>query len=97
VKFGTGGYDDAMTGFSFNLYSHGGSCGDFWGTWTNRPKDAQWTERDQIDRFGAAVARVRDLMKAAKVSDFTALKSKPIEITFEAGRLKSWRILTEVL
>jgi hypothetical protein len=26
VKFGTGGYDDAMTGFSFNLYSHGGSC-----------------------------------------------------------------------
>jgi len=97
VKFGSGGYDDAMTGFSFVLYSQGVSCGDFWGTWSNRPKDAEWTERDQIDSFGAAVARVRDWMKDAKVSDFTALKGKPIEVTFDAFRLKSWRILPEVL
>ncbi len=97
VKLGSGGYDDAMFGFSFSLYSQGGSCGDFWGTWTNRPNGAEWTEVQQGEARAASMFRMRDLMKDAKVSDFTALKGKPIEITFENGRLKSWRILTEVL
>lgn len=97
VKFGSGGYDEAMTGFSFNLDSTGGGCGDFWGTWTNRPKDAKWTVVSQGEAFAAAVFRARDMMKEAKVSDFNDLKNKPIEVTFDNGRLHSWRILTEVL
>ncbi len=97
AKLGEGGYDDAMFGFSFGLDSTGGGCGDFWGTWAKRAPDAKWSEQEQLEIFGKAMARCRDLMKDAKVSDFKDLKGKPIEITFNNGRLHSWRILTEVL
>lgn len=37
------------------------------------------------------------LMRDAKVTEFSQLKGKPIEVTIEGNALKHWRILTEVI
>jgi hypothetical protein len=87
LRFGAGGYDDAMFGFSFTLTGDGSGCGDFWGCWA----------KDIGEHFGGVAERVKELMKAAKVDEFYQLKGKPVEVIFNGGRLESWRILTEVL
>ena len=96
-RHGFGGYQDAMFGYTFTLGGDGWGVGDFWGTWADRPDYSKWTDKDQADIFAANAARVRDLLKAAKVSSFSNLEGVPVEIQFEDMRLKSWRILTEVL
>ena len=100
VKLGDGGYDDAMFGFTFYLSTgSGGSVCDFWGTWGHEPNEScKWTKTEQNEVFLDCFLRVKKLMKQAKVSNFNQLKNVPIEITWDdKNRLKSWRILTEVL
>lgn len=97
ASFGAGGYDDAMTGVSFTLGGESWGVSDFWGTWSTHNARCQWTVDEQLRIWGETVARLRDLLAAAKVKSVADLVGKPVEVTFNGNVLASWRILTEVL
>jgi hypothetical protein len=98
VRFGSGGYQDAMIGFTFQLGGKSWGTGDFWGFWSMDPtSSAEWTAEKREIALGKTVMRVQKLMEQAKVQDFTKLKNIPVEVKFEDNTLKSWRILEEVL
>lgn len=98
IKFGRGGYQDAMIGFTFHLGGKGWGIGDFWGTWAmERSPDAKWTDEERIAILGSFVVKIDFLMGQAKVSDFNDLKNIPVEVIIENNSLKSWRILEEAL
>ena len=98
VRFGSGGYQDAAFGISFEFEGNGSSCGDFIGTWSSEPDDSnKWTKSDQTEFWGNMVREIRDTMKAAKTNNLNDLVGKPVELTFNGNQLDSWRILTEVI
>lgn len=97
VKLGSGGYDDVMFGFTFDLAFDGSGVQSFMGTWSNRPGSAMWSVDDQNRDFLEAFLFVKNLLKEANKSNFLDLVGMPIEVTIDGGCLKSWRILTEVL
>lgn len=99
IRFGHGGYDDAMIGVTFDLGSETGwGVGDFWGTWfAERSGREQWSEADRIRKLGEVAMRINALLVAAKVHDLADLKGKPIEATIEGHALKSWRVLAEAI
>ncbi len=89
VAFGFGGYNDGMIGLSF-IFTYGEEyiVRDFWGAWPHN---------ERINYLGSVCVRISGLLKDAKVTDINMLKNTPVEITFEANELQSWRVLTEVL
>ena len=99
VRFGDGGYQDAMIGVTFDLRM--GECSgvnDFWGAWRVDPSpNANWTAESRNLELGAMVMRLSKLMDQAKVRDLASLAGTPVEVTFDGMELKSWRVLTEVL
>jgi len=99
IEFGFGGYDDAMIGISVTLGSdkEGWGVGEFKGTWANRPDGAGWTLESQARILGETVIWFKDLLIAAKRKRIEDLEGTPVEVTFENDRLKSWRVLTEVI
>ena len=98
IRFGFGGYDDAMFGVSFELDGAGWGVNDFWGQWTSDPSPhAQWTKEDRMKDRSEMIDRLIELFNKAKVNNIDKLVGKPIEITFKDNWLKSWRILEEVL
>lgn len=100
IRFGHGGYQDAMIGVSFTLESERDSwgVGDFWGNWSmKRTENCQWTDADRTQSLGEMVMRVNALLSDAKVHNLTDLVGIPVEVTFERNTLKSWRILTEAI
>jgi len=97
VEVGMGGYEDAMFGVSFVLGGKGWGVGDFWGTWANRNEEAKWTVKEQSEVFAETSRRLIKLLEKAQVQTVGELKGKPVEATFEDQRLKSWRLLDEVL
>lgn len=97
VKLGSGGYDGAMFGISFDLGGDGWCIGDFWGNWSSYPKGAKYSEEDWAKHHTNAYLRLQKIMKEARVDYLDALNGKPVEVTIENNTLKSWRILTEVL
>lgn len=44
-----------------------------------------------------AVKRLLRIMAEGKIRDVSKLEGLPVEVTFEGGLVKSWRVLTEVL
>lgn len=100
VRFGRGGYQDAMIGISFDLGSdmEGWGVGDFWGTWSlERSKEASWSEQDRINNLGHMVMRINQLLSDGNVDDIKDLIGLPVEVTFDGNTLKSWRILKEAI
>lgn len=98
VRFGMGGYQDAMIGVTFSFSMQGSGVGDFWGAWSiKRTEGAQWTEEDRIEQLGEIVMRINRLLQQAKVDDLMKLQGIPVEVTLESNSLHSWRILEEVL
>lgn len=100
VRFGHGGYQDAMIGISFDLGSDKESWGvhDFWGMWaTTRHSTCQWTEEDRTRQLGEMVMRINALLADAKVHDIADLAGIPVEVTFDGNILKEWRVLTEAI
>lgn len=101
AKFGNGGYQDSMFGATFSLDTKSGGCGDFWGFWdmgiTPSKSSSKWTEANRDEQRVEVMVRIETLMRDANVKDFNDLVGKPIEVTWESHRLKSWRILKEVL
>lgn len=101
VKFGIGGYQDAMFGLTLHFEFDSGGTGDFKGTWDPATIEcseyAKWSESDR-DKYLAEMCRfVSKIMHEAKVDDVYQLKGKPVEVTTQNFTMKSWRILTEVL
>lgn len=98
VKFGYGGYQDAMIGISFTLGNDGWGIGDFWGDWAMDPSDtAEWTIESRNKRLGEIVMRIEKLLKDAKVQTIHQLKDTPVEVILSGNSLKAWRVLKEVV
>lgn len=100
VRFGYGGYDDAMFGATFTFEMQGSGVGDFWGFWPltmQRSEYTKWLDSDRDYVVLDTQRRVEAVMKAAKVRDFKDLVGVPVEVTIEDNTLSSWRVLTEVL
>lgn len=105
LRFGFGGYDDAMFGVSFTLGGESWGVSDFWGTWPpshKRSEHAKWSEADRINAVYDTQRRLEELMRAAKVKDLNDLVGIPVQCEFDGksswgSRLSSWRVLTEVL
>lgn len=100
VRFGAGGYQDAMLGFTFNLVGKGWGTFTFRGAWgpgIEASPDAKWTEADRMRQYAEAVRYVGQLLKDAKAETLEDLAGTPIEAEVDINEVKSWRILTEVL
>ena len=100
VRFGMGGYQDAMFGLSLSFEFSGSGVCDFFGTWgptIDCSEHCQWTEDDRDKDHAKTMRRIADLLVEAKVDDVSKLKGKPVEAEFNGNTLKSWRLLTEVI
>lgn len=100
VRFGFGGYQDAMIGLSLEFSGNSWGCGTFVGTWSSHVKcdsHCKWTEEDRSRINDETVKFIDKTLREAKVDDVHQLKGKPVEVELEGNVLKSWRILTEVL
>lgn len=103
VKFGRGGYQDAMFGLTLGF-----EFGDESTAMLDRchylPKDeAEAVEAGKFNEVSATIAfaermlEVATIMESAKVDDIGRLNGIPVEVEFEGNTLKNWRVLTEVL
>lgn len=101
VRFGHGGYQDAMLGLSVTLSAKGWGVNDFKGNWDAElikcTENTKWTEEDRDKGYSDTMRFVSKLLKEAKVDNVSKLKGVPVECSFEGTMLKEWRILTEVL
>jgi len=99
--FGYGGYQDMQFGLTVVLSFDGKGCVDFIeGGWSEDiwvDQYTKWTEKDRQIQRAEMVKKINKLLKDAKVKTIDELKGKPIEVINEGLKLKSWRILTEVL
>lgn len=103
VKFGRGGYQDAMIGLSVGLGSDKESwgVGDFKGFWDPQTipvtQHTKWNEETRSAGLADMVRFVSKILSEAKCETVDQLKGKPVEVTFEGMTLKEWRILTEAI
>jgi len=99
VKFGMGGYQDAMIGFSFDLGGVSWGVGDFWGCWSDEHTEhCKWTEEDRLKSLGKSVMRVSKLMEEARAESLEGLVGIPVRIYFkDFNTLSHWEILREVM
>lgn len=101
VKFGIGGYNDAMIGLHVTLGSKGWGVGDERSAWDAETvkwsEYCKWTEADRDRQYAELLHYVSKLLNDAKVDSVDKLKGIPVEVTIEGNILKEWRILTEVL
>ncbi|HRT03820.1 MAG TPA: hypothetical protein P5513_07765 [Candidatus Diapherotrites archaeon] len=101
VKFGIGGYQNAMIGLHITLGNNDWGVQDSRSAWDAEnikySKNSKWTEADRDKKYAEIVRYLSKLLKDAKVNSIDKLKGIPVEVTFEDNMLKEWRILTEVL
>ncbi len=101
VRFGLGGYQDAMLGLSIGLGDGSWGVSDFKGQWDaesiKRSEYTKWTEEDRDRGYSDTMRYLSKLLKEASVNNVADLKGIPVEVTFDGNLLKEWRILTEVL
>lgn len=99
VRFGNGGYQDAMLGISFTLGGDGWGVGDFWGFWgMERSTHAKWTEAERVAFFGDMVMRIGKLLTDAKVDSIDKLDGIPVRVHWKNfNQLERWEVLKEVL
>lgn len=101
VKFGIGGYPDAMIGLHVTLGNNGWDVGDSRSAWDAEiikcSENCKWTEDDRDKKYAEVLRYLSKLLKDAKVDSVDKLKGIPVEVTFDGVRLKEWRVLTEML
>lgn len=99
IHYGFCGYQNAMLGLSITIEGDGWGVGaDKPGAWTTkRSPTANWTEEDRINSLGRNAMEICQLLHDAKVDSVEKLKGIPVEVIFDGMKLKSWRILKEVL
>lgn len=102
ISVGFCGYQDAMLGLSVGLGSdkEGWGTGDFKGFWgpnIEHSTNCKWTEADRRGAHADTMMFIGKLLQDANKAKLDELRGVPAEITFEGGRLKTWRILTEAI
>jgi hypothetical protein len=101
AKFGFGGYQEAMFGLSLEFrMGIAGGCGTFInGGWNNSIKsdECKWTEPERSKMKVEMCDKIQKILTDAKVSSVDELVNVPVELVFEDGMLKDWRVLNEVL
>lgn len=98
VRFGFGGYDNAMFGLTVEFDLKGAGVADFDGYWAfERDKHAKWTEDERLLALGKVCMKLSELLSLIGGSSVDDLIDKPVEVTLDGNRLTSWRLLTEVL
>lgn len=101
LHFGIGGYQDCMMGISIRLRFDQTACisdyRGFWGPDLKPDKYTKWTEQDRDTRYAEVMRFIADLLHKSKKSNLNDLVGVPVEIEIEDRKLKSWRILEEVL
>lgn len=98
IKFGWGGYQDAMLGLSVTLGGKSWGAGDFRGAWgIERSDHCKWSESDRLTQLGETCMYLKELLKSANKQTVDELQGIPIEATFDGNKLVSWRVLEEVL
>lgn len=101
IKFGYGGYQDAMLGLTISFEMQGSGVCDFKGFWDyhliDHTTSCQWSEIERTGYLLDVIKLISNLLNDAKVSSLDKLKNKPVELTFEGNTLIEWRILTEVI
>lgn len=100
IRLGYGGYQDTQFGLSVDFTSKDGwGVCDFKGFWSIdiKSKNCKWTEIDRDASFAETMRLINKLLSQSNKKSLDQLKGTPVEVTFEGNRLKSWRILTEVL
>ena len=98
VKFGIGGYQDAMIGLHVTLSSDNWSICDSYSAWDAETikwsERCKWTEVDRDKQYAEILRYVSKLLKDAKVDSVDELKGIPVEVIFDGSILKDWRVLT---
>lgn len=102
VRFGHGGYQDAMIGLTLTFGGDGWGVSAFVsGFWDpcemKHSEHCKWSEADRTKAQADLVVKISELLRDAKVNDVTKLLNVPVEVTFDGMMLKNWRILTEVI
>ncbi|MDH4263948.1 MAG: hypothetical protein OEV78_12990 [Spirochaetia bacterium] len=101
IKFGIGGYQDAMLGLHYSFSGDGWSADSSESAWDCElikwSINCKWSESDRDKQYTDIMRSVSKLLKQAKVDSVDKLKNIPVEVLFENYALKSWRILEEVL
>ncbi len=107
ARFGYGGYQEVMfgldLGFTHDECLHVGSFIGFWSpSTTKRTEYAKWSEQERRDEILRAALKLDETLHLAKKRHVGELVGVPVELEFEGegllgSRLKSWRVLTEVL
>jgi hypothetical protein len=97
IEFGSGGYQDACIGVSFQLGGESWGVGDFWGAWATKP-NSTWTHDDRLKSLGESMWLLKELMDDAKVDKLSDLMGKPVKVYFkDFNKLSRWEIFKEVL
>lgn len=101
IKFGAGGYQDAMLGLTLYFGSTKNSWGivKFYGAWgIAHTSHCKWSHEDRLKQLGEAVMMLGDLLVKTGKKDISELVGTPVEVTFDGhNTLKDWRVLEEVL
>ena len=84
--------------FGLRLEFRMGGCGTCWSDTVNISEECKWESKEERNKeITAMVDRLSAVMKDAKVNDVSKLKNIPVEVNFEDGWCKGFRVLTEVL
>lgn len=98
VRFGWGGYNDAMLGLSLTFEMSGTAVQTFVGAWGIKRSDrCQWSEEERLKELGEAVMKLGEMLEKSHKTDVHQLVGTPVEVTLERNMLKDWRLLEEVL
>ncbi len=101
VYVGLGGYQDNSLGIHFTFESKGWGVSDSNSFWDinniEHSEYTKWSEEDRKNAYYDIMVYISNLLKEANVRKVEQLKNIPVEVIFEDDKLKSWRILTEVL
>lgn len=98
VRFGFGGYQEAMLGLTLNFDFKGSGVSTFESAgWLDHSPNAKWSLSDRAELRNELCDKLVKVMRQAKVDDVSKLKGKPVECEFEGNMLKTWRILEEAI
>lgn len=101
ATFGNGGYQDAQFGLYLDFQSKGSGVSTMiCGGWRHSIKvdsHTKWTDTDRAEGMAKMCETISEILDAAKVQTVDKLNGTPVEIITESNKIKSFRILEEVL
>jgi len=96
------GLNEGRLGVSFTFGSTVGGWGvgtfrGFWSPEIEITKGTKWTEADRNRAYAETMRFIAEILLKAKRDDVSRLVGVPVEVTFDGGSLKSWRVLEEAI